>query len=84
MTDETVAIADVIAMINRALETPVADLNAESRLLEIKGLDSLAIERLAAELGEAKGGELNPFAFAQVETVRDLAQMLEADVKSAD
>lgn len=83
MTDETVAIADCIEMINRALETPVAGLTAESRVLDIKGLDSLAIERLAAELGEAKGGEISAFAFAQVETVRDLAKLLQADVKTA-
>jgi len=81
MTDKTVA--DVIAMINRALETPVPDLTAESRLLEIKGLDSLAIERLAAELGEARGSDINPFAFAQVETVGDLARLIAADVKDA-
>jgi acyl carrier protein len=77
MTDETVA--QTIAMINRALEKPVADLTPESRLLDIRGLDSLAIERLAAELGEVKGGEINPFAFAQVETVRDLANLIDGE-----
>ncbi|MGE0005468.1 MAG: acyl carrier protein [Parvibaculaceae bacterium] len=81
MTDKTVA--DVIAMINRALETPVAGLTAESRLLEIQGLDSLAIERLAAELAEARGTEINPFAFAHVETVGDLARLAGSDLKDA-
>lgn len=82
MTDET--LAQAIAMINRALEMPVAELTADSRLLEIKGLDSLAIERLAAELGEVKGGEISPFAFAQVETVGDLAKLVAGDLKTAD
>ena len=81
MTDK--AIADIIDMINRAVETPVADLTAESRVLEIPGLDSLAVERLAAELGEARGREINPLAFAQVETVRDLAALIEADLRDA-
>lgn len=81
MTDETVA--KVIAMINRALETPVEGLTANSRVLEISGFDSLAMERLAAELGDARGGEINPLAFAQVETIRDLADLVEADSKTA-
>jgi len=81
MTDETVA--RVIAMINRALDAPVENLSADSRVLEISGFDSLAMERLAAELGEARGGEVNPLAFAQVETIRDLADLLEAESRSA-
>jgi len=82
MTDESVG--KVIAMINRALETPVDDLSANSRVLEIAGFDSLAMERLAAELGDARGGEINPLAFAQVETVRDLADLLEAESRTAN
>lgn len=81
MTDS--AVADVIAMINRALEAPVADLNAESKVLEIQGFDSLAMERLAAELGNARGEDINAFAFAQVETVGDLARLIESDIKNA-
>lgn len=80
MTDS--AVADVIAMINRALEMPVAGLTADSKVLEIQGFDSLAMERLAAELGNARGEEINPFAFAQVETIGDLARLIESDVKS--
>src|SRR5436190_1185500 len=38
MTDESVG--KVIAMINRALETPVDHLSANSRVLEIAGFDS--------------------------------------------
>jgi acyl carrier protein len=67
---------DVIAMINRALEHPVEGLTADTLVLEIKGFDSLAMERLAAELSEKRGQELDPLAFARVETVRDLASVL--------
>ena len=70
------AINEVIMMINRALDEPVLGLTAESQVLEIKGLDSLAMERLAMELSEKRGKELEPLAFAQVETVRDLAAVL--------
>ena len=80
MTDESVA--KVIAMINRALDAPVADLTAESRVLEIKGFDSLAMERLAVELADEQGGEISPLAFAQVETVRDLADLLGSSLKA--
>ena len=80
MTAESVA--KVIAMINRALDAPVGGLTAESRVLEIKGFDSLAMERLAVELADEQGGEISPLAFAQVETVRDLADLLGSDLKA--
>ena len=76
MPSEDDAINEVIMMINRALDEPVLGLTAESQVLEIKGLDSLAMERLAMELSEKRGKELEPLAFAQVETVRDLAAVL--------
>lgn len=76
MQTEADNISDVIAMINRALEQPVDGLTADSQVLEIKGFDSLAMERLALELSEKRGAELDPLAFAQVETVRDLAVVL--------
>lgn len=76
MQTEENAVSDVIAMINRALEQPVEGLTADSPVLEIKGFDSLAMERLALELSEKRGQELDPLAFARVETVRDLALVL--------
>jgi len=76
MPSEDDAINEVIMMINRALDEPVQGLTADSQVLEIKGLDSLAMERLAMELSEKRGKELEPLAFAQVETVRDLAAVL--------
>lgn len=78
MQTEELGVSDVIAMINRALEHPVDGLTADTQVLEIKGFDSLAMERLAAELSEKRGTELDPLAFARVETVRDLAQVLKA------
>lgn len=78
MQTEEMGVSDVIAMINRALEQPVDGLTADTQVLEIKGFDSLAMERLAMELSEKRGTELDPLAFARVETVRDLAQVLKA------
>ncbi len=75
MADEK-AISDVIDMIRRAVEKPVDGLTGDSKVLEIDGFDSLAMERLAVELSEKRGEELNPMAFAQVETIRDLAGLI--------
>lgn len=75
MADEK-AISEVIGMIARAVEQPVEGLTGDSKVLEIEGFDSLAMERLAVELSEKRGEELNPLAFAQVETVRDLAELV--------
>jgi acyl carrier protein len=75
MADEQ-AISEVIEMINRALEKPVEGVSADTKMLEIAGFDSLAMERLALELSEKRGEELNPLAFAQVETIRDLARLI--------
>ena len=76
MRTEEDIVSDVIAMINRALEHPVEGLTGDTPVLEIKGFDSLAMERLALELTEKRGKELDPLAFGQVETVRDLAAVL--------
>jgi acyl carrier protein len=75
MADEK-AVSEVIDMITRALDKPVAGLTGDSKVLEIEGFDSLAMERLAVELSEKRGEELNPLAFAQVETIRDLAGLI--------
>jgi len=75
MADEK-AISDVIDMIRRAVEKPVDGLTGDSKVLEIDGFDSLAMERLAVELSEKRGEELNPMAFAQVETISDLAGLI--------
>ena len=76
MQTEQNDVSDVIAMINRALDEPVEGLTADTLVLEIKGFDSLAMERLALELSEKRGRELDPLAFGTVETVRDLAAVL--------
>ncbi|MGE0238810.1 MAG: acyl carrier protein [Parvibaculaceae bacterium] len=78
MRTEENTVSDVIAMINRALEQPVEGLTADTPVLEITGFDSLAMERLALELSEKRGKELDPLAFGKVETVRDLAAVLAA------
>ena len=63
----------VIRMLNSALEKPVSGLSADTKVLEISGFDSLAMERLAGELQNELGEEINPLAFAQVETIADVA-----------
>jgi len=73
----TESIAKAIAILNAALEKPVEGLTADSKLLELSGLDSLAMERLAASISEETGQEPSPMAFATVETVADLAKLLQ-------
>ena len=70
------AVERVIAMLNAALENPVEGLSPDTKVLEIEGFDSLTMERLAGELHDELGEEINPLAFAQVETIADLAKLL--------
>lgn len=70
------AVEKVIRMLNSALEKPVEGLCADTKVLEIEGFDSLTMERLAGELQNEMGEEVNPLAFAQVETVSDLAKLI--------
>jgi acyl carrier protein len=71
------AIEKVITMLNSALEKPVDGLSADTKVLEIAGFDSLAMERLAGELQNELGEEVNPLAFAQVETIADVARIID-------
>lgn len=66
-----------IALLNGALENPVTNLTADTKLLELPGLDSLAMEKLAVAISEETGQEPSPMAFATVETVADLAKLLQ-------
>ena len=75
MTSE--AVEKVIIMLNSALEKPIEGLSAETKVLEIAGFDSLTMERLAGELQNELGEEVNPLAFAQVETISDLAKLID-------
>jgi acyl carrier protein len=75
MTDN--AVQKVINMLNRALENPIEGLSADTKVLEIAGFDSLTMERLAGELQNELGIEVNPLAFAQVETISDLAILID-------
>ncbi len=75
MTNE--AVEKVIVMLNSALEKPIEGLSAETKVLEIEGFDSLTMERLAGELQNELGEEVNPLAFAQVETISDLAKLID-------
>lgn len=74
----------VIRMLNNALEKPVSGLSADTKVLEISGFDSLAMERLAGELQNELGEEINPLAFAQVETIADVAELIDKNPKSGN
>jgi acyl carrier protein len=82
MTHE--AVEKVIAMLNRALDKPVEGLSADTKVLDIKGFDSLAMERLAAELQDELDEEVNPLAFAQVETISDVARLIDGSSRSGN
>jgi len=82
MPDE--AVGKVITMLNRALEKPVDGLSADTKVLEIAGFDSLAMERLAGELQIELDEEVNPLAFAQVETIADVAKLLDNQSRSGN
>ena len=82
MTDN--AVEKVITMLNSALEQPVERLSADTKVLEIAGFDSLAMERLAGELQNELGEEVNPLAFAQVETIADVARLIDKMPRSGN
>jgi acyl carrier protein len=78
------AVEKVIRMLNSALEKPVDGLSADTKVLDIKGFDSLAMERLAGELQIELGEEVNPLAFAQVETIADVARLIDKSPRSGN
>ena len=75
-------VSAVIDMLNRVLKDPVEDISADTRILEINGFDSLVMEQLVGELQNFLGDDLDPLAFAQVETVADVARILETKPRS--
>ena len=78
------AVEKVIAMLHRALDKPVDGLSADTKVLDIKGFDSLAMERLAGELQNELDEEINPLAFAQVETIADVARLIDGSSRSGN
>lgn len=76
-------VSTVIAMLNRVLKEPVPGLSADTPILEIDGFDSLAMQQLVGELQDMIGDDLDPLAFAQVETISDVARMLDTIPRSS-
>jgi acyl carrier protein len=76
-------VSAVITMLSRVLKAPAGELSADTRILEIDGFDSLAMEQLVGELQNVIGDGLDPLAFAQVETIADVARILENTPRSA-
>lgn len=76
-------VSAVIEMLGRVLKAPAGDLSADTRILELDGFDSLAMEQLVGELQNVIGDDLDPLAFAQVETIADVARLLDKAPRSA-
>ncbi len=63
---------------SRALFIPAESISANDVLLELKGMDSLAFETIVVEIEDATGCEIDVAQAVGVETVADLAQLLES------
>ena len=60
-----------------ALMIPADSINADDRLLELKGMDSLAFESILVGIEDATGRDLDAAKAVGAETVADLALLLE-------
>ncbi len=64
-------------ILSRALFLPAESINADDKLLELNGMDSLAFETIVVELEDATGKDINAAEAVGTETVADLAKLLE-------
>ena len=65
-------------ILSKALFIPADDIQPDDRLLEIKGMDSLAFETIALEIEDATGRDLDVSKAMGVVTVADLAALLDS------
>jgi len=61
----------------KALFIPANSITADDKLLELKGMDSLAFETILVEMEDATGRDLDAAKAVGTETVADLAELLE-------
>jgi len=61
----------------KALFIPANSITADDKLLELKGMDSLAFETILEEMEDATGRDLDAAKAVGTETVADLAELLE-------
>jgi len=65
-------------ILSKALFIPADDIQTDDRLLEMQGMDSLAFEMIAFEIEDATGQDLNISKVMGIETVADLASLIES------
>ncbi|MGI9399942.1 MAG: acyl carrier protein [Rhizobiaceae bacterium] len=68
---------ETIQILARALFIPSESIKAEDKLLELKGMDSLAFETIIVELEDATGRDIDVAQAVGTETVADLAELLQ-------
>jgi acyl carrier protein len=73
---EDPALADVKAMLCRALEMPDASLAGNEALAELRAWDSLAVLNLMAAIDARYGITLSPEKILACDTIRDLAMLV--------
>jgi len=67
---------ETIQILARALFIPADSIKAEDKLLELKGMDSLAFETIIVEMEDATGRDIDAAQAVGNETVSDLAELL--------
>jgi acyl carrier protein len=68
---------ETIQILARALFIPAVSIKAEDKLLELKGMDSLAFETIIVEMEDATGRDIDAAQAVGAETVSDLAELLQ-------
>ena len=64
-------------ILSKALFVPADTIKADDKLLELKGMDSLAFETILLGMEDATGRDLDAAKAVGAETVADLAELLE-------
>jgi len=68
---------DTRQILAKALFIPADGIRADDKLLELKGMDSLAFETILVEIEDVTGRDIDAASAVEAETVADLANLLE-------
>ena len=71
------SLQETTQILAKALFIPADSIHADDKLVELQGMDSLAFETVLVEMEDATGSDIDAAKAVGVETVSDLAEMLE-------
>ena len=75
------AVEQALQLVSRGFGLPASAIDPDTKLVDLKDFDSLAMEEVLMEIETVIGKPVEPDLIAQMETARDIARVIEQNAQ---